>query len=167
MRVFEYASCGRRARSAAALVLLVAGLGACAAPYYQPGPRAGLGALAGAAGGGLLGAAAGNGGAEAIAAGVLLGGLLGGALGDALDRTDRRYAAHSFDRGLEYRPAGRPSTWHNPDTGHSGSLTPVRTYQDDYGYCREFVHTVTVEGQTERAYGTACRQTDGSWRVDQ
>jgi surface antigen len=123
--------------------------------------------VAGAAGGGLLGAAAGDGGAEAIAAGVLLGGLLGGALGDALDQSDRRYAATSFDRGLEYRPSGRPSTWHNPDSGHSGSLTPVRTYRDEYGYCREFVQTVTVEGRTEQAHGIACRQPDGTWRVDQ
>ena len=56
--------------------------------------------------------------------------------------------------------------WVNPDSGNSGSYTPTKTYQVDSGqYCREFQQTITVGGQTEDAYGTACREPDGSWRI--
>ena len=92
------------------------------------GPKTGIGAALGAAGGGLLGAAAG-GGATGIAAGVLLGGLLGGATGSVLDDQDRRTAANTTQQALESKPSGTTSTWTNPDTGHSGSVTPIRTYQ--------------------------------------
>jgi len=41
-----------------------------------------------------------------------------------------------------------------------------RYYESDNGdYCREYRHTVTIEGQRREAYGHACRQPDGSWRM--
>ena len=33
--------------------------------------------------------------------------------------------------------------------------------------CREYQRTVTIDGKTETAYGTACRQPDGSWKIIQ
>lgn len=144
-------------------VLLVCAL--LMAACETAGPKTGLGAATGAAAGGLIGAAAG-GGAEGIVAGVLLGGLLGGAIGNALDQRDREYAYQNNQRGLETYSVGQTSTWQNPDTGHAGSMTPTNTYQTSQGqYCREYQQTVTVGGQTEQAYGTACRQPDGSWKV--
>ena len=131
------------------------------------GPKAQVGAATGAAAGGLIGAAAG-GGAEGIIAGVLLGGLLGGAIGDSLDQRDRQLAQQANQRALETYKVGQASTWTNPDSGHSGSITPTKTFQNNQGqYCREYQQTVTVGGETEQAYGTACRQPDGSWRVVQ
>ena len=154
-----------RSRSAKALVsaiLMTFLLTACA----DAGPKTAIGAAGGAAAGGLIGAAAG-GGTTGIIGGVLLGGLLGGALGNALDQRDREYAARSYQRSLESAPIGTTSTWQNPDSGHSGTYTPTRTYQDAGGqYCREFQQTVTVGGNTEEAYGTACRQPDGSWKIE-
>jgi len=32
-------------------------------------------------------------------------------------------------------------------------------------YCREYTKTVTVGGQREQAYGTACYKPDGSWEI--
>jgi surface antigen len=32
-------------------------------------------------------------------------------------------------------------------------------------YCREYQTTVTVGGKSEQAYGTSCRQPDGSWQI--
>jgi surface antigen len=129
------------------------------------GPKTGIGAALGAAGGGLLGAAAG-GGATGIAAGVLLGGLLGGATGSVLDDQDRRTAANTTQQALESKPSGTTSTWTNPDTGHSGSVTPIRTYQASNGqYCREYEQSVTIGGKPQKSYGTACRQPDGSWQI--
>jgi surface antigen len=129
------------------------------------GPKTGVGAALGAAGGGLLGAAAG-GGATGIAAGVLLGGLLGGATGSYLDDQDKRRAANAAQQALESKPSGAPTTWTNPDTGHSGSVTPIRTYQASNGqYCREYEQSVTIGGKAQKSYGTACRQPDGSWKL--
>jgi surface antigen len=129
------------------------------------GPKTGIGAALGAAGGGLLGAAAG-GSATGIAAGVLLGGLLGGATGSLLDDQDKRRAANATQQALESKPSGATTTWTNPDTGHSGSVTPVRTYQASNGqYCREYEQSVTIGGKPQKSYGTACRQPDGSWQI--
>ncbi len=129
------------------------------------GPKTGIGAALGAAGGGLLGAAAG-GGATGIAAGVLLGGLLGGATGSALDDQDKRRAANAAQQALESKPSGATTTWTNPDTGHSGSVTPTRTYEASNGqYCREYEQSVTIGGKAQKSYGTACRQPDGSWKL--
>jgi surface antigen len=129
------------------------------------GPKTGIGAALGAAGGGLLGAAAG-GGATGIAAGVLLGGLVGGATGSLLDDQDKRAAAATTQKALNDQPSGTSTSWRNPDSGNSGSVTPVRTYQTATGqYCREFEQTVTIGGKPQKSYGTACRQPDGSWQI--
>jgi surface antigen len=156
-----------RSRGRAALcAALSLALAACVGPG-APGPKTQLGAATGAAAGGLLGAALGD-ETEGILAGVLLGGLVGGAIGNALDDADREYAMRTSYYALERTPSGTTSSWHNPDTGHSGGLTPLRTWETaDGGFCREFQQTVRVGGRSERAYGTACRQPDGSWRIVQ
>jgi surface antigen len=129
------------------------------------GPRATIGGLGGAAGGGLLAAAVG-GGPTAIAAGVILGGLLGGAVGDRLDQRDRQMANQSAQRAFESAPAGQATAWRNPDSGNSGTITPTRTFQAANGnYCREFQQQITVAGETQQGFGTACRQPDGQWRI--
>lgn len=131
----------------------------------QIGPKTGIGAALGAAGGGLLGAALG-GSPAGIAAGVLLGGLGGGFLGNQLDNKDKQMAARASQRALETQRVGAPTTWRNPDTGNSGSITPTRTYQTASGrYCREYQQTVTIGGQRHQSYGTACRRPDGSWQI--
>ncbi len=33
------------------------------------------------------------------------------------------------------------------------------------GHCREYSQSVTIGGQQQRSYGTACMQPDGSWQV--
>ena len=126
------------------------------------------GALVGAAAGGLVGSQIGGGTGQmvAVGAGVLLGALLGSEVGRSLDKADEAYAAQSYQNTLEATPTGETTTWVNPDSGNSGSYTPTKTYQVDSGqYCREFQQTITVGGQTEDAYGTACREPDGSWRI--
>jgi surface antigen len=150
------------ASAALAVAVLVAG---CQNGQDDFGPKTGLGAALGAAGGGLLAAATGGSG-TGIAAGVLLGGLAGGALGSALDAQDRRLAAQNSQNALETVPSGTTTTWRNPDSGHSGTLTPTRTFQSSSGqYCREYQQTITVGGKQEESYGTACREPDGAWRI--
>jgi surface antigen len=129
------------------------------------GTKTAIGGLGGAAAGGLIGAAAG-GGAAGIAAGVLVGGLLGGAVGNYLDQRDKQLAQNAAHQALEKTPSGTTTTWQNPDNGHSGTVTPKRTYQAANGqYCREYTQTVTIGGKPQTSYGTACRQPDGQWKI--
>jgi surface antigen len=146
-----------------ALVMLIV-VAATGCATVEDNPKASIGAFGGAAFGGLIAAAAGGGGA-AIAGAVIGGALLGGLAGNMLDQRDKRMAAEAQQRALETAPTGRPVAWTNPDTGHSGTVTPTRTYHSDRGYCREFQNTVVIDGKNENAYGTACRQPDGSWKI--
>lgn len=126
------------------------------------------GTLLGAALGGFLGSQIGGGTGRLVAtgAGVFLGGFLGQQIGRQLDEKDRLEAELAAQRALETSRAGETIAWNNPDSGASGSITPTRTYQrGDNQYCREYQQTVTVGGQTQDAYGTACRQPDGSWKI--
>lgn len=144
-------------------LVLIAGLTGC--ENSQLGQKTQIGAVAGAAGGGLIGAAAGGGGAG-IAAGVLLGGLLGGGVGYYLDDRDKEALARQTQDSLQNAPNGQVTTWQNPDSTRSGSVTPLNDYRDASGrYCRDFRQTVEVEGRVESAEGTACRNSDGNWVV--
>lgn len=146
------------------LLTLVAVLGT-GCETLQANPKTTIGGVGGATLGGLIAGAAG-GNPAAIAAGVIGGGLVGGLIGNLLDDRDRRLQAEAAQRALESTPTGRSVAWRNPDSGHAGTVKPVRTYQTARGtYCREYQTTVTIEGRQERATGTACRQPDGSWRV--
>ncbi len=143
-----------------ALLFLLAGC-----QTMQDNPKASLGGAMGAAGGGLIAAAAG-GGTAGIIGGVLLGGLAGGAIGNALDQRDKELAMKAAQQSFETSRTGQSTSWSNPDSGNSGSVTPTRTYQTSSGqYCREYTQTVKVGGEKHEAYGTACRQADGSWKI--
>ena len=124
-----------------------------------------IGGLGGAAAGGLIAAAL-HGGAAGIIGSALAAGLVGTAIGDQMDAKDRREAAQATQHALESEPSGKALPWHNPDSGHSGTVKPTRTYQTKSGqYCREYQQTVTIGGKQHQAYGTACRQPDGSWKI--
>jgi surface antigen len=115
-----------------------------------------------------LGSTIGGGSGKIVAIGVgsLLGAYVGSEVGRSMDRTDRIYAERTAQRTLEHEPVGRTRSWSNPDNGHYGTVTPERTYESREGrYCREYQTTVTIDGRTQSAYGTACRQQDGSWQV--
>ena len=156
-------------RHKATMALTVAGALMLAGCAEDAGPKQTLGTLGGAAAGGLLGSQLGGGSGKLVAtgAGVFLGGLIGNQIGKSLDRADRMAADQAYRRA-QTAPVGETITWKNPDSGNSGTYTPVREGTSSAGkYCREFQQTVTVGGKTERAYGTACRQPDGSWKIVQ
>jgi surface antigen len=131
------------------------------------GPKEIGGAVIGGAAGGLLGSQIGDGTGQlvATAAGVFLGAWLGSEIGRSLDENDRREAERSAQVALEQNPDGRATTWQNPNSGHSGSTTPTRTYETTSGPCREYTTSVVIDGKTQTAHGTACREPDGTWRI--
>ncbi|MEN2979070.1 RT0821/Lpp0805 family surface protein [Tistrella bauzanensis] len=148
------------------IVAAALALGACSSS--DMGTKEGVGSVLGAVGGAVAGAQFGKGTGQiaAAAVGTLVGAYLGNEVGKSLDRADRVEAQAASQRALESNPTGQTTSWSNPDSGHSGTITPVKTYQNPNGeYCREFTQRVNVGGKTEEAYGTACRQPDGSWRI--
>jgi surface antigen len=154
-------------RAIALVVIAALGLSGCAqtGEAVRNNPKTTLGGMLGAAGGGLIAAAAGASPAG-IVGGVLIGGLVGGAVGNALDQKDKEMAQRAAQQAFEYSRTGESSAWQNPDSGNSGSITPTRTYQQPSGqYCREYEQDIVVDGNREKTYGTACRNRDGSWRI--
>ncbi len=149
------------------IAIALAAMVSLAACVTDAGEKQTLGTLIGAGLGGLAGSQIGSGTGQlaAVGAGVLLGGLLGSEVGKSLDQADKLYAERNAQGSLENAPSGQSSNWVNPDSGHSGSFTPTQTYTAAEGQpCREYHSTVTIDGQTEEVYGTACREPDGSWR---
>ncbi len=157
-----------------AAALSVSMLAACTEPNGAPGrgienggalSKQDVGVAAGVVGGGILGSAIGGGAGRTIAiiGGGLLGGLLGSSIGKSLDDADRA----AYDRASQHAmESGQVSTWRNPDTGHHGTIRPSRRYTNDEGrYCREYSQTIYVDGKKRTGHGTACRQSDGSWRI--
>jgi len=145
------------------VALLMGGLAAC-----EGGTKERIGTVAGAATGALLGSKVGKGSGNtvAIAVGTLLGAIVGSEIGKSLDNADRAAMAQTTQQALENGQSGQTQTWANPDSGHSGTVTPQPAYQNTAGtYCREYQQTVMIDGKEESAYGTACRQPDGSWKV--
>lgn len=150
------------------LMVVVLGSAVALAGCQSMGPKEQIGGLVGAGAGALAGSQFGSGkGRVAMAViGALLGSQVGAGIGSSLDKVDRMEEQRTAARALESYPSGQTATWHNPDSGNGGTFTPVRTYRRADGqYCREFQQTITVGGQEERGYGTACRQPDGSWRI--
>ncbi len=157
----------RRFPVAAVSVAAALALSSCATMQqtYEENPKAVLGSVLGAAAGAGIAAAAGGNPAWIVGAG-LMGAAAGGLTGHALDNRDKRLATEAAQRAFETNPTGQAAVWRNPDTGNSGSVTPTRTYQLANGqYCRQYQQTITIGGQPQQAYGTACRQPDGTWAV--
>jgi surface antigen len=143
----------------AAIGLLVAGC------TPDAGPKETGGAVVGGVAGGLLGNTIGHGNGRAAATilGAALGAVVGGAVGRSLDDKDRERAYYAARRSFE---SGRETYWDNPESGHRGRFRPRRSYRgDDNRMCRDFDHTIWVDGEPELIEGTACEMADGSWRV--
>ena len=148
-----------------AAFMVILSVAACAETNDQP--KRLFGGLAGAALGGLLGAQFGSGTGRLMttSAGVLIGALVGSEVGKSLDNVDQMKANQAVNQA-HVTPLGDTITWNNPGSGNSGSVTPLRDGQSNSGqYYREFQQTITVDGNTERGFGIACRQADGTWRI--
>ncbi len=151
----------------AAVALAGLTLTACAGdPYGGAGPRENTGTLIGAVSGALIGSQIGGGTAArvgAAAAGAVIGGLIGNRIGQSLDARDRRMAYAAENQALRDGPPGAPVGWRNPQSGHYGTVVPGPSYDRAGDICREFTHTIYINGRPESARGTACRNPDGTW----
>ena len=137
----------------------------------------------------------GDGRLAATGLGVFTGGLIGNSVGASVDRSSRGYSGGGYSGGYAYAPSYVPPTYSTPNyvtlpappprvvysvpnevvvmPAQSPDYTEAPVYMDsDYDegddprYCRQFTQRVLVNGRLQEAYGTACLQPDGSWRVE-
>ena len=124
------------------------------------------GTVLGAVAGGLVGNQIGKGRGNVLAtvAGAVVGGIVGSEVGRGLDERDRQLAqAAEFD-ALERGQSGVSRQWKNPDNGRYGDVVPSKPYKRGANDCRDFTHTVYIEGRPQQMRGTACRNPDGTWQ---
>jgi surface antigen len=148
-----------------ALTLAGLSLAACSS---ETGPKQVGGTTAGVVAGGVIGNAVGGSAGSRVAGtliGAALGGFLGNRIGAALDDEDKRRAYAAEMQALEAGPSGAPVAWRNPDSGRYGNVVPGPAYQENGAACREYTHTVYIDGKPQTEHGTACRNPDGTWTV--
>jgi surface antigen len=157
-----------RMRIAATFLLATSLLATAGCESMQNNPKQTGGAVLGGIAGGVLGSQIGGGMGRTVAiiGGTVLGGLLGSEIGKSLDNADRA-AMKTAEQKAYTAPVGQSIAWNNPDSGHSGAVTPTREGRDTVtgATCREFKSSVNVDGKQEAVTGTACQQADGTWKV--
>jgi surface antigen len=151
----------------AAVLVVATMLSSCAADPYSPTPRQDSGVLTGALAGGALGALLGGRGAGSRVAGAVIGaaagGLIGGSIGASLDERDRQIAYATEMQALENGQPGTAVGWRGEQSGYYGNIVPGPYYLSSGRRCRQYTHTVYINGRPEVARGTACRNPDGTW----
>ncbi|MEQ9813302.1 MAG: hypothetical protein RLO50_11015 [Azospirillaceae bacterium] len=81
-----------------------------------------------------------------------------------MGEADIARAGETMQRLLENEPDGASAEWQGGQSGASGRLRLVETFQTDRGtFCRRYDETVTVGGRTESYRRTACRSESGRW----
>lgn len=141
-------------------------LAACAGnPQTGAGPQENTGTLMGAVAGAVIGSQFGRGGGRVAAAvaGAAIGGLIGNQIGAALDDDDRARAYAAQMQALDTGASGAPVSWRNEDSGRYGTVVPGPAYQRNAMTCRQYTHTIYIDGRPQVARGTACRNPDGTW----
>ena len=150
-----------------ATVLATTLMSGCAGTYNKATTGAALGALTGTA----LAYGLGKDSSKKnlwLIAGAAAGGLIGNNIGAKLDERDRLLLGETLQQTMEHGPTNSVGSWNNPDSGNSGTVTPTQTMMSANNQpCREFSTTVNIGGELSQAYGTACRQADGSWKIQQ
>jgi surface antigen len=144
-----------RLKRFSAAVALLSVVAACAPPEGPEGMAPAAGPLLDGGGGRIQGRVA----------DTLVSGFVGRGLGRQLDTGDIERSQTAQQRAY-MAPVGEPVTWANPDNGHRGTMTALRDGRDAAGRaCREYRLTLTIGGNSETAYGTACREADGAWAI--
>jgi surface antigen len=157
-----------------ALATSAALLASCTEPDGSPGrgiehggalSKTDVSVIVGAAAGCGIGTLIGRGAGETIAiiSGVVIGGSIGYGVGQYLDSNDR-YSYHVAQQGALEN--GNREAWSNSQNGHYGHIVPQKSFTNNQGQsCRKYTETVYVGAEKHKAYGTACKQADGSWKI--
>jgi len=91
-------------------------------------------------------------------------GVLGNGLGSNLDEKDRQRAYAAEVQALEQGEPGEPVGWKGTGGKRHGTIVPGGYYETRGVRCRDYSHTIFVNGRPETARATACRGPDGTWQ---
>ncbi|CAN7262992.1 hypothetical protein LJR245_001161 [Rhizobium leguminosarum] len=91
---------------------------------------------------------------------ALQGGIVGRS-GVSLTDSDKQRALEAEYRALEGAAVGQPVLWTGKDV--TGKVVAAAPYQVGSQNCRQYTHTLTVDGKDTVTRGAACRNDDGSW----
>ena len=148
------------------LIALIAAAALALAGCSSNGNHEDAGLGIGAVTGGLLGSTIGHGSGRVAATviGAVIGGVVGSEIGRSMDRQDRRLAEEAEYDALERGHSGRARVWRNERNGNYGEIVPYRPYRRGDYDCRDYTHTVYIDGRPQTMRGTACREPNGTWR---
>ncbi|MBY5358410.1 hypothetical protein HFO97_00020 [Rhizobium leguminosarum] len=91
---------------------------------------------------------------------AMQGGIVGRS-GVSLTDSDKQRALEAEYRALEGAAVGQPVLWTGKDV--TGKVVAAAPYQVGSQNCRQYTHTLTVDGKDTVTRGAACRNDDGSW----
>ncbi len=83
----------------------------------------------------------------------------------------RRYGYRRYGyRNFRYRYYGYPSYGYDepaypPPPAAAAPVQQAPAPSQPEPYCREYTREIVIDGVPQTAYGTACMQADGSWRL--
>ena len=151
-------------RKTFAVLAITLGLSACGGPHGEA-TKSDVGLGAGAVLGGVIGNQFGKGSGRIVGtmAGAVVGGIVGHDIGRKLDQRDRMFAQQAEFDAWERGSSGHPVKWRNPDNGRYGEIVPQQPYRRGNVDCRDYTHTIYIDGQPQAMRGTACRNPDGTW----
>lgn len=85
---------------------------------------------------------------------------------EAAVTADREARTQALLTALEGSVSGESVAWENPDSGHRGRITPVRTFKTVQGqWCREYAADEWLGGKQEIRRAIACRVGEGQWKT--
>ena len=90
-------------------------------------------------------------------------GILAGEVASGLNDQELRKALEAENQALTSGATGASVNWEGRE-GTLGIVTPGQPYRVGTRMCRRYSHTITVEGNTRTATGTACRNEDEAWQ---
>jgi len=76
-------------------------------------------------------------------------------------------AKRKLQAALENTVSGKAVRWQDPDSGASGSITPLKTWKTAEGvYCRSYSEMISLaSGRSLNRRGVACRSENAVWEA--
>src|SRR4029079_6892877 len=128
-----------------AIALIPALLPACSGDTANQDTGLNVGGVAGGIIGNQVGKGTGN--VLAAVAGAMIGCIVGSEIGRSMDEQDRRLAEQAELAAFEKGYSDGPRRWRNPDNGRYGDVVPGRPYKRANVDCRDYKHTVYIDGK--------------------
>lgn len=120
-----------------------------------------IGGIAGATIGSQFGK--GDGQIASTAIGAIAGSMIGGQIGADLDERDRLEQQRAFSNATS-APLGTNIHWRNINSGHHGSVTPIKEGYNEQGhYCRGVSQTIIVDNKEYHRYSKVCQYDHNNW----